>query len=164
MAIASIAGGIAKFFSGGVGKEIVEIIGRQFPGKLSDEELAEIERQAAELEHKREADAMMWAREQDLQFFQFTKDMEGTASDLKTIPYIGGLIIFFRGAFRPTFAYFTLWLDAQWFLTQTSSVWTDQQNTAMIVINVVVLVFFFGERAVKNLLPLIGEVFGKGSR
>ncbi len=161
MAIASVAAGIAKFFGGGVGKEIVGIIGRQFPGKLSEAELAEIEQAAIELESKRDADAMQWAREQDAQFFSFTKDMEGTAADLKTIPFIGGLIIFLRGAFRPTFAYFTLYLDSQWFLTSTSVGWTEQQNTAMIVINVVVLVFFFGERTVKNLMPLIAQVFGR---
>ncbi len=36
-------------------------------------------------------------------------------------------------------------------------------NVAMIVINVLVLGFFFGERALKNLMPMIAQVFGKGA-
>lgn len=163
MALASIAAGIGKFFGGDMGKEVVGFIRDRFPAKLSEAELAEIEAEAERREAEREDAARKWAVEQDAQFFQFTKDMEGTASDLKTIPFVGALIIFLRGAFRPVFAYFTLYLDAQWFLTGVSGGWTEQQNTAMIVINIVVLVFFFGERTVKNLMPLIAQVFGRSS-
>lgn len=163
MAIASIAAGVAKFFGGDTGKEVVGFIRDRFPGKMSEAELAEVAAETDKREMEREKNVMDWAREQDQQFFTFTKDMEGTAADLRTIPYVGGLIIFLRGAFRPIFAYFTLYLDAVWMLTETSDSWTDQQNTAMIVINVVVLVFFFGERTVKNLMPLIAQVFGRGS-
>ncbi len=163
MAIASIAAGVAKFFSGGGGKEIVGFIRDRFPGKMSEAELAEIEADQDRRDKDHESDVMEWARTQDQQFFQFTKDMEGTAADLRSIPWLGPIIIFMRGAFRPIFAYFTLYLDAIWFTTAVSTGWNEQQNTAMIVINVVVLVFFFGERTVKNLLPLISQVFGKGA-
>ena len=159
MALGKIAKGIAGFFTGDTGKEVVGFIRDRFPAKLSDAELAEIQADADRREMQRERDAMEWANQQDAEFFKFTKDMEGTAADLKGVPVLGPIVIFMRGMFRPIFAYFTMYLDFMWFTTDTSH-WTEQQNTAMIVINIIVLVFFFGERTVKNLLPLIGQVFG----
>lgn len=161
MALASIAAGVAKFFSGGGGKEVIGFIRDRWPAKLSEAELAEVEAEIDRREMEKREAAMEWGHKQDQAFFTFTKEMEGTAADLKSIPFVGAFIIFLRGAFRPIFAYFTLYLDAQWFLTGVSGGWTEQQSTAMIVINVVVLVFFFGERTVKNLMPLIAQVFGR---
>lgn len=159
MALGKIAQGIAGFFGGDTGKELVGFIRDRWPAKLSDAELAEIEHENNRLEFEREQAAMRWANEQDAAFFQFTKEMEGTASDLKGVPLLGPIVIFMRGMFRPIFAYFTMYLDFTWFTTDTSH-WTEQQNMAMIVINIIVLVFFFGERTVKNLLPMIAQVFG----
>lgn len=159
MALGAIAKGIAGFFQGDTGKEVVGFIRDRFPAKLSEGELAEIQREANQLEFEREKTAMEWAIQQDAAFDQRTKDLEGTATDLKTIPYLGPIVIFFRGMFRPVFSYFVMYLDYLWFATDTTQ-WTQQQNTALFVINVIVLVFFFGERAVKNLIPVIAQVFG----
>ena len=157
--IGKIAEGVASFFGGGAGKEVVGFIRDRWPAKLSEADLAEIEADTDRREMEREKNVMAWANEQDQAFFTFTKEMEGTASDLKDVPFLGPIIIFLRGAFRPIFAYFTMYLDFMWFTTDTGH-WSDQQNTAMIVINIIVLVFFFGERTVKNLMPLIASAFG----
>lgn len=159
----SILAGVKSLFGDGIGKEIVGFIRDRWPAKLSEAELAELEIVTREAEHRRQMELLEYAAQQDAAFNERTKELEGTASDLKTIPILGHLVIFARGMFRPVFAYFTLYLDVVWFTTDTGG-WTDQQNTAMIVINCIVLVFFFGERTVKNLLPLIGEVFGKQAR
>lgn len=155
----SLLSGIANFFSGGAGKEIVGFIRDRFPAKLSDQELAQIEALADEREMEKQKRAMEWAADQERMFNERTKELEGTASDLKAIPFLGPIVIFARGMFRPLFSYFVMYLDAIWFTTDTSH-WSEQQNTAMIVINIIVLTFFFGERAVKNLAPLIARVFG----
>jgi hypothetical protein len=161
MAIPALVKGIASFFTGDAGKEVVGFIRDRFPAKLSEAELAEIEAEADRRDMDKKERAEEWAAQQEQRFFDFTRDMEGTASDLKQVPFLGPIIIFLRGAFRPVFSYFTMYLDYRWFVHDTSK-WTEQQMTAMIVINLIVLVFFFGERAVKNLAPLIARVFGGG--
>ena len=81
---------------------------------------------------------------------------EGTAADLKAVPYIGPLLLMARGAQRPIWGYATIWLDYQVY----SGGWkipTDQMElqTAFYVINFLVLGFLFGERALVNLLPVL---------
>jgi hypothetical protein len=51
-------------------------------------------------------------------------------------------------------------MDARWFF-ESGLTFSEQQQTALIVINVLVLGFLFGERAVQNLTPMIVQVFGK---
>jgi hypothetical protein len=67
------------------------------------------------------------------------------------------VVIFLRGAFRPLFAYFTLYADYVYLIEGMS--WTERQETLLLAINLLVLVFFFGERAMKNVMPLIVKVF-----
>lgn len=81
---------------------------------------------------------------------------EGTASDLKSVPFIGPLLLLARGAQRPIWGYATIVLDYQVY----SGGWkipTDQAElqTAFYVINFLVLGFLFGERALVNLLPVV---------
>lgn len=154
----SILAGIKSFLGGGLGEEIVGFVRDRWPAKMSQAEKAEMEQALAEFAHAKEVQLIELGIQQDEQFNKRTKELEGTASDLKTIPVLGPIVIFSRGMFRPMFAYFTAYLDLVWFTTATG--WSEQQNTAMIVINIIVLTFFFGERAVKNLAPLIAQVFG----
>ena len=158
----SILAGIGKFLSGGTGKEVVGFIRDRFPAKLSEGESKELEMAADEMDKNHERALLEFAAQQDQVFNERTILMEGTAKDLQQFGFLGNIVVFLRGLFRPTFAYFTMSLDFMWFTGDTSN-WTDQQNTAMIVINIIVLVFFFGERSVKNLLPMIAQVFGKGA-
>ena len=158
----SVLAGIGKFLSGGTGKEVVGFIRDRFPAKLSEAELMQLEQEADRMDKDHEAKLLEFAAQQDQVFNERTILMEGTAKDLQQFGILGKIVVFLRGLFRPVFAYFTMYLDFLWFTGDTSG-WTDQQNTAMIVINIIVLVFFFGERSVKNLLPMIAQVFGKGA-
>jgi hypothetical protein len=81
---------------------------------------------------------------------------EGTASDLKAMPYVGPLLLVARGAQRPVWGYATIWLDYQVY----SGAWVIRQDqpeltAAFYIINFLVLGFLFGERALVNLLPVI---------
>lgn len=81
---------------------------------------------------------------------------EGTATDLKSVPFIGPLLLLARGAQRPIWGYATIVLDYQVY----SGAWkiaADQAElqTAFYVINFLVLGFLFGERALVNLLPVV---------
>jgi hypothetical protein len=83
--------------------------------------------------------------------------LEGTASDLKSVPFVGPLVLFLRGLQRPLWGYATLFMDYMWF-----SEWptlTSKQESALMAINILVLGFLFGERAIKNVMPLITKLF-----
>ena len=82
--------------------------------------------------------------------------LEGTASDLKCIPVLGPLMLFARGAQRPLIGYGTMYMDYMWL----SGAWKldDMQSRVAFLVNLLVLAFLFGERAVKNLAPLIADL------
>jgi len=84
---------------------------------------------------------------------------EGTAKDLLQLPVIGRLVLFLRGLQRPVWGFFVMYIDYLWFTTPVT--YTEQQQTALMLINILVLGFLFGERTLKNLEPLILKVFAK---
>ncbi len=81
---------------------------------------------------------------------------EGTAADLKSVPIVGPLMLFARGAFRPVFSYGVMYADFQNFC----GAWrlSELQQKELVMINALVLGFFFGERALRNVLPIIAEL------
>lgn len=92
----------------------------------------------------------------DEEFNRRTLAMEGTASDLKSIPFIGSLMLFFRGMQRVVIGYGTIVLDYKVF----SGMWVlpdDTLKSAFWIINFLVLGFLFGERTLKNILPIAIE-------
>lgn len=149
--------GLMGFLNGSFVKDSMEFINTRWPADMSEQQKAQMEIVVKDLLHKQTMDIAGVAQEDEAMFNKRTVDLEGTAADLKSIPYIGGLIIFLRGAFRPLFAYMTGYIDFIYFTTDTSA-WSEQQQTLLIAINLLVLVFFFGERALKNVMPLITNV------
>ena len=146
--------GLMGFLNGSFVKTSMEFINTRWPPDMSEQDKAQMEIIIKDLLHKQAMDIANVAQEDEAMFNKRTIDLEGTAADLKSIPYIGGLIIFLRGAFRPLFSYLTAYIDWIYFTTDTSK-WSEQQQTLLIAINLLVLVFFFGERALKNVMPLI---------
>ena len=150
---------ITNFVSGGLFKEIKEGIMSYFPPDMSPADKVAAELKVQQFLHKKEVETNKILADAAAQLDKRIAEQEGTAEDLKSIPYIGAIIIFARGAQRPVWGFATLWMDNKWFFgIQT---FTEQQQTALIVINILVLGFLFGERAIKNLTPLITKVFAK---
>lgn len=149
--------GLTGFLNGSFIKDSMSFINTRWPPDMSEQQKGQMKIVIKDLLHKQAMDIASVAQEDEAMFNKRTVDLEGTAADLKSIPYIGGLIIFLRGAFRPLFSYMTAYMDYIYFTTDTSD-WTEQKQTLLIVINLLVLVFFFGERALKNVMPLITNV------
>lgn len=149
---------IGGFLGGGLGTKIAEIVGNRIEDKAKAA-LAqlEIEKVIGDRAHELEMAQLQADKETELAFNERTRDMEGTAADLKSVPYVGAVILFLRGAFRPLFAYFTAYLD--WLYFYQSMPWTEKQQALVYAVNMLVLGFFFGERALKNVLPLVAKVF-----
>lgn len=148
---------ILKMFDGGISDVIQEGIGLVDKYIPSEAEKVELHQKMWSLQQEAKTRAAAIANEADKEFNQRIKDLEGTASDLKTIPILGPIVLFARGSQRPIWGFATIWFDYQWFFTGAQ--FTSQQQTALMVINVLVLAFLFGERSLKNLMPLIERVF-----
>lgn len=146
--------GLMGFLKGDFVKDAMDFVNTRWPPSMSEAQKIEMTAVLKDLTHQQAMDLAEVAQADETAFNKRTIQLEGTAADLKTIPVIGALIIFLRGAFRPLFAYGTAYVDWIYFTTDTSD-WPEQQQTLLIAINLLVLVFFFGERAMKNIMPLI---------
>lgn len=155
----AIFSAIKTFLGDGFASKVMDFVRDRWPANMSEEQKAQMEILVREVTHRQEVELLEIASKSEAEFNQRIKDLEGTAADLKSIPIFGTLVIFLRGTQRPIWGFFTLYMDFIWFTTDTMT-WSQQQNTAAIIINIIVLTFLFGERTILNLSPLIERVFG----
>lgn len=146
---------ITQVATGGLAKEVVELVKNYWPPDMPPEKIREFELEADRIESNRKHQSELIGVQQETLFNERIRDMEGTASDLKSIPVIGALVIFLRGLQRPVWGFATLYMD--WCVF--SGVWklSPSNESAMYIINVLVLGFLFGERAIMNVMPLITQ-------
>lgn len=165
---------VTDFLTGGIGSKIVDKVLKQFPDRLSDAEKAEIQAAVVEATREHEIKLLEFAKEQDEDFNSRIKELEGTASDLKQFGWPGKIIIFLRGTQRPLWGYSVLYMDfmvfsGQWKIDEfvkvvgTNTIGANIES-AFWVINFLVLGFLFGERAMKNVLPLFKGLPNQGDR
>jgi len=93
-------------------------------------------------------------------FRNFVVQYEGAMKDYKDIPLIGPAVLLFRGLIRPTFTCLVGYLD---YLFVTGTNFTQPQAELVKSMTIIVLFFWFGERAVKNsgLLDTLSNFFKK---
>jgi hypothetical protein len=151
----------ADFFSGGLGSAIVDGVKSYFPPSMSDQEKAELSERINREANIQANEAARIVNEERAEFNQRIQEMEGTASDLKSIAFFGPIVIFLRGCQRPVWGYATLYMDFMVFSGRWKEL-SEMQESALWVINLLVLGFLFGERAVKNIMPLVAQYFKGG--
>ena len=149
--------------SGGFGSKLVETVRGYFPPSMSDAEKRDFELKLLEVSHRQEIELLAAAQSAEAEFNRRIEAMEGTASDLARIPILGPVMLFFRGCQRPIFGFYTLIMDYLVF----SGSWTIPEGSrleaAFFAINLLVLGFLFGERTLKNVLPILLPYFAKTS-
>jgi len=150
---------LTDFVGGSLFKELKDGVMAYFPPDLSPQQKAESELQLQMFLHQKELDSNKILTDAAVQLDKRIAEQEGTAKDLLGLPVLGRIILFARGIQRPVWGFATLYMDYVWFFG--SGVYTEQQETAMMIINILVLGFLFGERTLKNLEPLIIKVFAK---
>ena len=150
---------ITNFLGGGLFSGLKDLITDYLPPGLSDEQKKDFELKLNELLHKKELEANKAINDASNALNKRIAEQEGTAKDLKEIPILGSVMLFLRGVQRPAWGFLTMYLDLKWFFAGYQL--NEQQQTALIVINTLVLGFLFGERSIKNLEPLILKVFTK---
>lgn len=159
----SFLSAVSGIFGGekGLGGTILDAVKSYFPPDMSPADKMKME-MAIKAEADKQANLVMdKAMEADKAVTDRIAKLEGTAKDLKQLPFVGRFILFARGCQRPVWGFATLYMDFLWF---TSWKLTEQQETALCIINLLVLGFLFGERTIKNLEPLIMKVFGNPAR
>jgi hypothetical protein len=163
---------LSSIFSGGASK-LIDSVGNTI-NKLftSDEEREQAKTIMVKLKGELELQGKQLDAEYEERFAKLLNERiaqhEGTASDLKIIPFLGPLMLFLRGAQRPIWGFGVLYMDFMIF----SGAWTlkvneaggGMQENAFWVINFLVLGFLFGERAIKNVLPLVNQFLANRSK
>ncbi|WP_417656173.1 hypothetical protein [Pseudidiomarina aestuarii] len=151
---------VKNFLTGGLGEKIVEGIQAYFPPSMSESEKANLQLAIKQITHQHEVELQQLAAEQDQEFNDRIRDLEGTARDLTQFGWLGRIVVFLRGCQRPIWGGLVMYIDVMWFSGSWPTM-TKQQESALWIINLLVLGFLFGERAVKNVMPLIIEMIAK---
>jgi len=157
----SFLGSLTQFINGNLFSEIKDLIVAYLPPEMTDKERLEYElKMQTELSRlQMEANDQLNSASKALD--KRIAEQEGTATDLKAMPVLGKIMLFLRGAQRPFWGYATLYMDFLWFFEIEPL--TAQQEKALLIINVLVLGFLFGERTLINLEPLLTKLFAKQS-
>ena len=153
----SILDSIANVATGGLGSIIVDTLKTYFPPDLTPEQKANIQLVAANIELQKTIEVNKAIAAAEASLTERIATLEGTATDLKSLPILGPVMLFIRGSQRPLWGFGTLYIDFQVF----SDKWTlvsPEMSSAFWLVNVLVLSFLFGERAVANVLPLVSDI------
>jgi hypothetical protein len=147
------------FIGGSLFGEIKDTVMAYLPPDLSPIQRAEIELKLQEQLHKKQVEANRVLEDASKALDARIAEQEGTAKDLQQFGWVGKIIVFLRGVQRPAWGFGTFWLDVQWFFGEHLEFTLTQERT-LLVINILVLGFLFGERTMKNLTPLLTNIFG----
>lgn len=143
--------------TGGFVSTAVDTFKDYFPPDMSAEQIADLELRTKKLQSDIQQQMDNASNIAEELLTNRISQLEGTASDLKSVPFVGPLVLFLRGLQRPLWGYATLFMDYMWFSEWTTL--TSKQESALMAINILVLGFLFGERAIKNVMPLITKLF-----
>jgi hypothetical protein len=147
---------------GGIGDKVIDAVEKYFPPDVSPEQKAQLSLaiKNIELDQQRLMDAAIASAENAIN--DRIASYEGTASDLKSVPVLGPFMLFLRGGQRVLIGYGTVAMDYYVF----SGAWKLPEGpltNCFWLINALVLVFLFGERAVLNVAPLLTQLMKKGA-
>mgnify|MGYP001048627781 CR=1 FL=1 len=118
----------------------------------------------AKIEHDFQALVLTEARKEKSDFRNFVIQYEGSAEDYTKIPLFGPLLLLLRGIVRPGVTAAVIYFDSQYFTVVKSGAeaWPDGVAQILLWMNVLVLGFWFGERALKNtgMIDSLTKAFG----
>lgn len=156
----SILSKITDLIGGGLVSSVMDTVKAYLPPGMTPQQEAELRLELDKLafEKQKQADAVISEAEKAVT--ERISLLEGTATDLRALPVVGPVMLFLRGAQRPVWGFATMWADGMWFSGQWG-VLSQQQESALWLINMLVLSFLFGERAVSNLAPIVSEMLSK---
>ena len=146
--------------AGGTVKTVAESVMKYFPPSMSDQEKSELALNITKEENQKDIRILELAGEADKTFNDRMIAMEGATEDLRSVPIIGAFIILLRGAQRPVWGFATLYIDLMVFSHTWKIERESLESATFLAVNILVLTFLFGERAVKYILPVVMRYFG----
>lgn len=169
MGLGDIVKGATNLITGGfsgIAEEAFDLVKGRFPEKMSEKEEAELKIDLMKLENDKKVKVLNAWNEQEKNWQDHIKEMEGTAKELLAIPILGHLMVFLRASLRPIISALTIYADlmiwsGSWNLTVTAGANADQAWALLWMVNILVFSVLFGERAMKNILPLIERIIEK---
>lgn len=158
--IGKIGNLVSSIFAGekGIANGIADIADRFIHTK---EEKNDFKIQLERFGHQKEIELIEKGQEIEQEFNKRIVDMEGTAKDLAGFGWIGKIVVLLRGSFRPLVSYAMAIVDFMVFSGRTELPDNDQVVSSFWIINLVIFTFYFGERAIKNIIPVLSMYFGK---
>ncbi len=128
------------------------VLNKVFRDKVSEDRMAEIENEF-------DLGLLKESRKANSDFRKFVIEYEGAARDYVNLPVIGPIVLATRSLIRPAVTVATVYFDYVWFTSPTA--WDPMKGKALMMINGLVLLFWFGERAIKNTnaLQVLASVF-----
>lgn len=151
------------FFGAAIGAitgALPDVVERVIDEVLPDKETPESKEQKARLEleltkalHAHELAILQAANEADAEFNRRTEALEGTAKELVTLGAVGKVLLALRSAIRPAISICVL----SWDFMVFSGRWEIKYDELFALMTGVVVIFWFGERAVANAAPALGQ-------
>ena len=98
------------------------------------------------------------------------KHTDSSTGELRTIPILGSVLITLRAVQRPIWGFYVLYIDLmifskKWDLPLESDSGYTPEGMTILLLNFLVLGFLFGERTLKNvvpvLIPLLDVLYGR---
>ena len=156
---------ILDFATGGIGGKLADKLVSLIPDKLGDAEKAQLKAETLAATREHEIELMLLAQEAERDFAARIQAMEGTAADLAEAGWLGRVLMALRGAQRPVWGFGVLVIDfmvfsGRWDLAG-GEVGGVSLESAFWLINALVLGFLFGERSLRNVLPILGSLRGR---
>ncbi len=125
---------ISDLVGGSLFGGVKDLITDYFPPDMNPQQKADLQEKLDRLEMERTTALNAALADAEKTLNQRIAEQEGTASDLKQLPVIGRIVLFLRVLQRPLWGFFAMYLDFYWFTT--NPLFTEQQQTALIVINI----------------------------
>lgn len=151
----SITEKILDVIGGGLVSGIIDVAKSYFPPDMSEAQKLEAEMKMLQIKASVDLQIQEMLNESERAFNDRIIQMDGTAEQLKSVFFIGPLIILLRAIQRPLWGFGTLYMDWMVF-SDTWKIPTDsREDLCFLSINLIVLIFLFGEKAFKNIAPVI---------
>lgn len=151
----SLTAKVLDIVGGGLFNGITDLAKTYFPPNMSEEQKKQFELGLMKIKD----DKMLKVQSQLIKTEQMYNErimtMDGTAEQLRKIWFIGPLLIFARAIQRPLWGFGTLILDYQVFSGKWTIIEGSRQDTCFLLINLIILIFLFGEKTFKNIAPLV---------
>ncbi len=137
-----------------------EIVSR-LPACIEPEKRAELEKEFTGLIDEKLCNLKIAKKDLENEITQKIETLARTTNDLEKIPFFGPLGLFLRGMQRPIWGLALLFIDLKVFSGAWSMPPASQTESAFWLLNLLILGFLFGERAVRNVMPMVNRRMGK---